>query len=64
MQYPLSGVVTLRTNLAEYPVTKALRQGRISSSIVSFDFCGPPTAHDENADPRNGALSSFPELTA
>src|SRR2546423_15289551 len=26
--------------------------------------CRPPTAHDENADPRNGALSSFPELTA
>ena len=24
----------------------------------------PPTAHDENADPGNGALSSFPELTA
>jgi 4,5-dihydroxyphthalate decarboxylase len=46
MQYPLSGVVKLRTNLAEYPVTKALRQGRISSSVVSFDFCGPPTAHD------------------
>jgi 4,5-dihydroxyphthalate decarboxylase len=38
--------VTLKTNLADYPVTKALKQGKTSSPIVAFDFCGPPTAHD------------------
>jgi 4,5-dihydroxyphthalate decarboxylase len=38
--------VTLKTNLADYPVTLALKQGKISSSVVKFDFCGPPTAHD------------------
>jgi 4,5-dihydroxyphthalate decarboxylase len=46
MQYQPKGVVTLRTNLFDYPVTKALKQGRISSPAVSFDFCGPPVAHD------------------
>jgi 4,5-dihydroxyphthalate decarboxylase len=46
MQYPLSGAVKLRTNLADYPVTKALKQGKTSSSVVALDFCGPPTAHD------------------
>jgi 4,5-dihydroxyphthalate decarboxylase len=38
--------VTLKTNLADYPVTKALKQGRTSSPAVTFDFCGPATAHD------------------
>ena len=46
MQYPLSGAVKLRTNLADYPVTKALKQGKTSSSVVALDFCGPPVAHD------------------
>ena len=46
MQYPLSGAIKLRTNLADYPVTKAIKQGSTSSPIVSFDFCGPPSAHD------------------
>jgi len=46
MQYPVKGAVKLRTNLADYPVTKALKQGNASSSVVEFDFCGPPTAHD------------------
>src|SRR3977135_4509917 len=40
------GPVTLKTNLAEYPVTMALRQGKAISSVVSLDFCGPPVAHD------------------
>lgn len=40
------GPVTLKTNLADYPVTMGLKQGKVSSPIVSFDFCGPPTAHD------------------
>jgi 4,5-dihydroxyphthalate decarboxylase len=36
----------LRTNLADYPVTMAMKDGRVSSPIVSLDFCGPKTAHD------------------
>jgi 4,5-dihydroxyphthalate decarboxylase len=46
MQYPSSGAVKLRTNLADYPVTMALKQGKTSSPIVSFDFCGPPVANE------------------
>lgn len=38
--------ITLRTNLALYPVTRALREGRVTSDIVSLDFAGPKTAHD------------------
>jgi 4,5-dihydroxyphthalate decarboxylase len=37
--------VKLRTNLAEYPVTAALRQGRVHSPVVELDFCGPRTAN-------------------
>ena len=36
----------LRTNLADYPVTLALKQGSVSSELVSLEFCGPKTAHD------------------
>ena len=39
--YPKSGPVTLRANLADYAVTKALKAGAITSDLVSFDFCGP-----------------------
>ena len=46
MTYPAHGPVRLRTNLADYPVTKALKEGRVSSPLVTFDFCGPKTAHD------------------
>jgi 4,5-dihydroxyphthalate decarboxylase len=46
MQYPSSGPVKLRTNLADYPVTMALKQGKTSSPVVSFDFCGPPVANE------------------
>jgi 4,5-dihydroxyphthalate decarboxylase len=46
MAIPSKGPVTLKTNLADYPVTLALKQGKTSSSVVSFDFCGPPVAHD------------------
>lgn len=41
-----SDVPTLKTNLADYPVTRALRDGRVSSDIVTLDFCGPPQAHN------------------
>jgi len=36
----------LRTNLAEYPVTMAIRDGRVTSPIVTLDCCGPKLAHD------------------
>jgi 4,5-dihydroxyphthalate decarboxylase len=38
--------LTLRTNLADYPVTMAMKDGRVTSPIVSLDFCGPKTAHN------------------
>lgn len=37
---------TLRTNLAEYAVTKAMRDGRVHSDVVNLDFCGPTPAHN------------------
>lgn len=37
--------LVLRTNLAEYPVTRAIRDGRIKSDIVTLDICGPEKAH-------------------
>jgi len=43
--YPKSGPVTLRTNLADYPMTKALKSGAITSDLVTFDFCGPKVAN-------------------
>jgi len=39
-------VPTLRTNLADYPVTKAMKDGRVSADIVKLDFCGPTPAHN------------------
>jgi len=42
--YPSSGPVTLRTNLADYAVTKALKSGAVTSDLVTFDFCGPKVA--------------------
>ncbi|MGF6572821.1 4,5-dihydroxyphthalate decarboxylase [Paraburkholderia sp. GAS333] len=41
-----TGVPTLRTNLADYAVTKAMKDGRVSSDIVNLDFCGPTPAHN------------------
>src|SRR5258708_34668161 len=43
-EYQKSGPVTLRTNLADYAVTKALKAGAIASDLVTFDFCGPKVA--------------------
>jgi len=37
---------TLRTNLADYPVTMAMKDGRVRSDIVTLDFCGPTPAHN------------------
>jgi len=39
-------VLTLRTNLADYPVTKAMKDGRVTSDSVKLDFCGPEQAHN------------------
>jgi len=41
-----SEVTTLRTNLADAPVTMAMKDGRVTSSLVRLDFCGPKLAHD------------------
>jgi len=41
-----SDTVTLKTNLAEYPVTSAIRDGRVTSDIVTLDICGPDQAHN------------------
>ena len=41
-----STIPTLRTNLAEYAVTKAMRDGRVTSDKVTLDFCGPTPAHN------------------
>lgn len=43
--FPASGPVRLRTNLADYPVTRALKSGEVHSDLVEFDFCGPKTAN-------------------
>jgi len=43
-EYPKSGPVKLRANLADYAVTKALKSGAVGSDLVTFDFCGPKVA--------------------
>lgn len=39
-------LVTLKTNLADYPVTTAIKDGRITSDIVKLEYCGPKVAHE------------------
>jgi 4,5-dihydroxyphthalate decarboxylase len=46
MEVPASGVVHLKTNMADYPVTMAMKEGRVSSPLVTFDFCGPKAANE------------------
>lgn len=41
-----SSVVSVKTNLADYPVTLAMKDGRVTSSVVKLDCCGPRLAHD------------------
>ena len=43
--FPASGPVRLRTNLADYPLVRALKSGEVRSDIVAFDFCGPKVAN-------------------
>jgi 4,5-dihydroxyphthalate decarboxylase len=38
--------VTLKTNLVDYPTTKAMKDGRVTSDLVTLDYCGPKAAHD------------------
>lgn len=40
-----SSPVTLKTNLADYPVTVAMKDGRVSSNLVKLDCCGPRVAN-------------------
>jgi 4,5-dihydroxyphthalate decarboxylase len=39
-------MLRLKTNLAEYPQTLAIRDGRVSSEILQLDICGPKEAHN------------------
>ena len=39
-------VTTLRVNLADYPQTMAMKDGRVTSDIVTLDYCGPEKAHN------------------
>src|SRR6266699_1553187 len=41
-----SYVVSLKINLADYPVTMAMKDGRVTSDLVKLEYCGPKTAHD------------------
>ena len=41
-----TAVTMLKTNLADYPVTMAMKDGRVASPLVDLDFCGPPQAHN------------------
>jgi 4,5-dihydroxyphthalate decarboxylase len=43
--FPSTGKVRLRTNLADYPVVRALKAGEVKSDLVEFDFCGPKIAN-------------------
>jgi 4,5-dihydroxyphthalate decarboxylase len=43
--FPATGKVRLRTNLADYPVVRGLKDGKIGSDLVEFDFCGPKVAN-------------------
>ena len=40
-----SSPVTLKTNLADYPVTVAMKDGRVSSNLVKLDCRGPEVAN-------------------
>ena len=41
-----TSVVSVKTNLATYPVTQAMKDGRVTSDLVHLDYCGPTPAHD------------------
>jgi 4,5-dihydroxyphthalate decarboxylase len=37
--------LVLRTNLADAPQVKAMKDGRVTSGVVKLDYCGPKQAH-------------------
>jgi 4,5-dihydroxyphthalate decarboxylase len=41
-----TAVTTLKTNLANNPVSMAMKDGRVTSEIVTLDYCGPEQAHN------------------
>ncbi|MEN9892117.1 MAG: hypothetical protein RLY78_2412 [Pseudomonadota bacterium] len=41
-----ASVTVLKTNLADYPVTLAMKDGRVRSDLVRLDCCGPTPAHN------------------
>lgn len=45
MTYPATGPVTLDVNLADSPITKALKDGAVSSDLVHLNYVGPKTAN-------------------
>ena len=45
-EFPNAGPVTLRTNLADYPATRAIKAGEVRADLVRFDFAGPKQAHE------------------
>lgn len=42
----MAATLTLKTNLADYPVTLAMKDGRIASELVQLNFCGPKVANE------------------
>jgi 4,5-dihydroxyphthalate decarboxylase len=45
-QTTAAGTMTLKANVADYPVTLAMKDGRVASEVVKLDYCGPKAAHD------------------
>ena len=43
--YPAEGPITLKANIAAYPGTRALLDGRVTSDLVTLDFAGQKQAH-------------------
>lgn len=43
--FPSTGKVRLKTNLADYAIVRALKEGKVRSDLVEFDFCGPKPAN-------------------
>jgi 4,5-dihydroxyphthalate decarboxylase len=43
--FPPTGKVRLKANLADYPVVRALKEGKVRSDLVELDFCGPKIAN-------------------
>jgi 4,5-dihydroxyphthalate decarboxylase len=42
----MTAPVSLKTNLADYPVTLAMKDGRVSSGLVTLDYRGPEVANE------------------